>query len=156
MWLGLPSILARLISTVTPESLNPCTIWRQLGNPGGEEIRALAQDKQRPALYSQLVAMPSPLRHGVHEVQTRRPLTTAPRSLQPRRWTCYKCALSRKRREPRGGNGLHRFLGAPEVIGSTTASFSTVSKRATTCFPQWESEQNLLKKKQHHKIIICC
>lgn len=99
--------------------------------------------------------MPLPLRHGAYKVQTMRSLTAVQLSLQPRRWTCCKCTLSRKRKKPRGGNAFHCFLEAPELIGCTPASFSKVSKRATTCFPQQESEQNLLNKKCH-KIIICC
>lgn len=149
-------ILARLITTLTPESPNPCTIWRQLGNWREKERWALPQDKQRPVLYSQVVAVPSPLRHGADEVQTTRPLAAAQLSLQPRRCTSCKCALSGKRKEPGGRNGLHRFLEAPEVIGCTPTSFSRVSKRATTRFPQRDSEQNLLKKEKRHKIIICC
>lgn len=76
---------------LTPELPHPCTLWRQRGNWEEKEIKALAQDKQRPVLYLQPVATPSPSRQGALEVQTMRPLTAAAQlSPRPRRWTCCK------------------------------------------------------------------
>lgn len=142
MWLGFLHILVRLITTLAPELPSPCTIWRQQGNR--EEKETGAQDKQRPVLCPQLVARPSPPRHGAHHVQTTRPLTAAQLNLQPRRWICCQWAPGGKRKDPRGGKGLCHSLEAPQVVGCTPASFSKVTKWATTCFPQWESEQSLL------------
>lgn len=75
-----------------------------------------------------------------NQVQT----TATQLNLQPRHWICCQWASGGKRKDPRGGKGLCRSLEAPEGVGCTPASFSKVTKWATTCFPQWESEQSLL------------
>lgn len=94
------------------------------------EIRALAQDNQRPVFYLQHVAVPSPFRHGAGRgpKQSRAEAAAeAPHLRQPRTQT----------QEPRAATAAP-FLRSTRSDRLYPTGFSRVSEQAMTCFPQRE------------------